>query len=162
MSLTRALSPALPRRLAGLAVAALLAVGITVSPIGAHRAEALTTVAQLNTVARTAAAQVGVRYRYGGTTPRTGFDCSGLTKYAYAKAHKYLPRTAQQQYNYARHISRASARPGDLVFFHSSRSRVYHVAVYAGHGYIWHAPKPGKRVAKVKIWTSAVSYGRTR
>ena len=92
---------------------------------------------------------------------RLGFDCSGLTLYAYGRAGKRLPRTAQQQYAASTRISRAAARPGDLVFFHSGRT-IYHVAVYAGAGWIWHAPKPGKRVAKVRLWTSAVTYGRVR
>jgi cell wall-associated NlpC family hydrolase len=47
------------------------------------------------------------------------------------------------------------------VFFLAGR-RVYHVAIYAGGGYVWHAPKPGKRVSKAKLWTSAVRFGRVR
>ena len=51
--------------------------------------------------------------------------------------------------------------PGDLVFFFHGR-HAYHVAIYAGHGMIWHAPRPGKKVKKVKLWTSHVRYGRVR
>ena len=54
-----------------------------------------------------------------------------------------------------------SRRPGDLVFFFSG-SHVYHVAMYAGHGKIWHAPKPGDRVKLVPLWTTHVRYGRVR
>jgi cell wall-associated NlpC family hydrolase len=141
---------ALPRRLVGCALAALFGLVLAVNPATAPHAEV-----------RVAASQAGVRYRIGGTSPRTGFDCSGLTRYAYGKVGKRLPRTAQQQYAAALKIARKSARPGDLVFF-TSGSRVSHVAIYAGSGYVWHAPKPGKRVAKARIWTSAVSFGRVR
>lgn len=105
-----------------------------------------------------AAKQKGDPYRYGAVGPNK-FDCSGLTLYSFKKVGKKIPRTAQAQYNKAKHISKSSRRAGDLVFFGGTRS-VYHVGIYAGHGYIWHAPKPGQRVKKVKLWTSAVHYGR--
>ena len=104
----------------------------------------------------------GTPYRYGGTTPR-GFDCSGFTRYVVRAASGItLPRTAQAQRRATYRVSRASARPGDLVFFLSGSGRVYHVGVYAGHGYVWDSPRPGKRVSKRKIWTSHVSFGRVR
>lgn len=163
MSCHPSLRPALPRRLLGLVLATVFAAALSIAPFGAGRADAaILTNAQFTTVARVAAAQVGVPYRYGGTTPQTGFDCSGYVKYVYSRANKVVPRTAQEQYRAGTVISRRSARAGDLVFFHSSRTQVYHVGIYAGSGYVWHAPKPGKRVAKVKIWTTSVSFGRTR
>ena len=163
MSCHPSLRPALPRRLLGLVLATVFAAALSIAPFGAGRADAaVLTNAQFTTVARVAAAQVGVPYRYGGTTPQTGFDCSGYVKYVYSRASKAVPRTAQEQYRASAVISRRSARAGDLVFFHSSRTQVYHVGIYAGSGYVWHAPKPGKRVAKVKIWTTSVSFGRTR
>ncbi|GAB3434082.1 C40 family peptidase [Phycicoccus ginsengisoli] len=161
MSLPSSLRRALPTSWAPYLFALLLGLGLVVSPAATPKAHAAVSLGTVSSAARVAAAQVGVPYRYGGTSPRTGFDCSGLTLYAYARAGKLLPRTAQQQYAAATRISRSSARPGDLVFFHSGRT-IYHVAVYAGAGYIWHAPKPGKRVAKVRLWTSAVTYGRVR
>jgi cell wall-associated NlpC family hydrolase len=79
---------------------------------------------------------VGDRYIYGGTST-AGFDCSGLTQFVYGHAGhgKHIARTAQEQYLQFRRISHASARPGDLVFFHettSPSSYVYHVGVYEG------------------------------
>jgi cell wall-associated NlpC family hydrolase len=148
-----------PRRLAGLLVAAVIGLALAVNPSAAPHADAAVSYAVSAKAVKVAAAQKGVRYRFGGTTPRTGFDCSGLTKYAYAKAGKRIPRTAQQQYRAAKRISKRYARPGDLVFFHHGSS-IYHVAIYAGANKIWHAPKPGKRVAEVRLWTSAVSFGR--
>lgn len=150
-----------PARAASLLMALFLAVGLLVAPSSAQRADAVVSASTSYKAVRVAAAQKGIRYVWGGASPRTGFDCSGLTKYAYAKVGKRLPRTAQAQYNAAYKISRSSARPGDLVFFGGSRG-IYHVGVYAGGGYIWHAPRPGKRVSKVKLWTSAVKFGRVR
>lgn len=105
-----------------------------------------------------AAKQKGDPYRWGATGP-SAFDCSGLTLYSYKKVGKKIPRTAQAQYNASKHISKASRTAGDLVFFGGTRS-VYHVAIYAGAGYIWESPKPGSHVHKVKLWSSNVHYGR--
>jgi cell wall-associated NlpC family hydrolase len=58
-------------------------------------------------------------------------------------------------------VSRASARPGDLVFFMSG-GRPYHVGVRGSAGRVWHSPKAGDRVKLSTIWTSAVAYGRVR
>lgn len=103
---------------------------------------------------------VGVRYVWGGTKPRPGFDCSGYTKYVFKQLGKTLPRTSRAQRAHVRKISRASARRGDLVFFHSSSGRVFHVGIYAGGGKMYDSPRPGKRVGLHKIWSSRVSYGR--
>lgn len=159
--MTASLRSALPIRTGSILLALFLALGLLVAPSATPRAEAAVSATTSSKALRVAAAQKGIRYSYGGTSPRTGFDCSGLTRYAYAKVGKKIPRTAQQQYNATVKISRKSARPGDLVFFGGSRS-IYHVGVYAGSGYIWHSPRPGKRVAKVKLWTSAVKFGRVR
>lgn len=110
-------------------------------------------------VLREAAKLKGTPYRYGGTTTR-GFDCSGYTGYVYKKAGKKLPRTSRQQYSATKHISRAAAKPGDLVFFRNGGGGVYHVGIYAGSNMLWHSSKPGKPIAKAKIWTSSVAFGR--
>jgi cell wall-associated NlpC family hydrolase len=101
----------------------------------------------------------GTPYRYGGTTPR-GFDCSGFTRYVYAKFHKKLPRTAQQQFNRAHKVKQP--RVGDLLFYHSGSKRgpVYHVVIYAGDHRVWHAPNPGTPVKKGKIYSSHWTAGR--
>ncbi|WP_250002895.1 C40 family peptidase [Actinoplanes sp. M2I2] len=112
-----------------------------------------------NKIVAVARAQQGKPYRYGARGPGA-FDCSGLAGFAYAKVGLRLPRTAQAQYTAARKISSAVARPGDLVFWMSG-SRAYHVAVYAGAGRVWHAPKPGDRVKLAPIWSwSQVRFGR--
>ena len=103
---------------------------------------------------------VGVRYVWGGSKPRPGFDCSGYTKYVFKKLGKTLPRTSRAQRAHVRRISRAYARKGDLVFFHSSSGRVFHVGIYAGGNKMYDSPRPGKRVGLHTIWSSRVSFGR--
>jgi cell wall-associated NlpC family hydrolase len=81
---------------------------------------------------------VGDAYAYGGTTT-AGFDCSGLTQWVYKHTGggKPIQRTAEAQYLQLKRISHASARAGDLVFFHETSdpgSYVYHVGVYEGSG----------------------------
>lgn len=110
-------------------------------------------------VLRIATAQTGDRYAYGAAGP-SAFDCSGLTSYVYRLATgKRLPHSSSAQQGSTHRVSAASARPGDLVFFHDG-GHVYHVAIYAGHHTIIHAPYPGQRVKRERIWTSAVTYGR--
>jgi len=110
-------------------------------------------------VLREAAKLKGIPYVYGGATT-SGFDCSGYTGYVYKKAGKKLPRTSRQQYSATKHISRTAAKPGDLVFFKSGGGSVYHVGIYAGGNMLWHSSRPGRPVAKAKIWTSSVAFGR--
>ncbi|MDA8435256.1 MAG: C40 family peptidase [Actinomycetales bacterium] len=104
----------------------------------------------------------GVPYRAGGTSPRSGFDCSGYTRYVFSRLGISIPRVSRQQYASMTHITRAQAVPGDLVFFHSGSGRVYHAAIYAGANSVWHSPFPGRRVMRERIWTSAVYFARVR
>ncbi|MFD7629901.1 C40 family peptidase [Streptomyces sp. NPDC059851] len=105
-----------------------------------------------------AASKEGAPYAYGATGPRK-FDCSGLTLYAFRKAGRTLPRTAEQQYRSTRRISRRQRTAGDLVFFPAG-STMAHVGIYAGNGKIWHAPRPGTRVRLEEIWTENARYTR--
>ncbi len=88
-----------------------------------------------------AARELGVPYRYGGSSPG-GFDCSGLVAFVYGKLGIHLPHNAAAQYAYGRPIDIAHLRPGDLVFFHG----LGHVGLYIGRGRIIHAPQTGERV----------------
>ncbi|MER6037968.1 bifunctional lytic transglycosylase/C40 family peptidase [Streptomyces sp. NPDC001835] len=76
----------------------------------------------------------------------TGFDCSGLTLYAYAQAGITLPRTAAQQYTASEPVKPGEVRPGDLVFYGTSLSSIHHVGIYIGGGWILNAPRPGTQV----------------
>jgi len=93
-----------------------------------------------------AKAQIGKPYRYGGKSPRTGFDCSGLINFSYKKAGLVIPRTTSQLYNSSSPIKRAHLQRGDLVFFRINRRKVSHVGLYLGNSKFVHAPSSGKRV----------------
>ncbi|MFH9659913.1 NlpC/P60 family protein [Streptomyces sp. NPDC017248] len=85
---------------------------------------------------------LGRPYVWGANGPDR-FDCSGLTQWAYAHAGVHLPRTSQEQRYAGRRVPLSQARPGDLVVY---RSDAGHVALYAGHGQVIHAPYPGAPV----------------
>jgi cell wall-associated NlpC family hydrolase len=89
---------------------------------------------------RTADSYVGVPYVWGGNTPK-GFDCSGFTKYIFAKYDIALPRTSREQSRVGAPVSAAfgSLRPGDLMFFAEPDEAISHVAIYAGDGVIIHS-----------------------
>jgi peptidoglycan DL-endopeptidase CwlO len=112
-----------------------------------------------NRIVSTAAQYEGTPYVYGATGP-SSFDCSGFTQYVFKKMGISLPRTAQQQYDAAQHISRSQAQPGDLVFM-GSPDGIYHVAIYAGNNKIWTAPEPGESV-KLGNMFGETSFGRMR
>ncbi|EAE8998525.1 peptidase P60, partial [Listeria monocytogenes] len=87
----------------------------------------------------------GWKYVYGGASPTTSFDCSGLTQWSYGKAGINLPRTAQQQYDVTQHILLSEAESGDLIFFHSTYnagSYITHVGIYLGNNQMFHAGDP--------------------
>ena len=98
-------------------------------------------------VALHAMAMIGKPYRWGGTSPQAGFDCSGLAKYAWSTAADVeLPRVAVQMSRTGRKVSRSRLQPGDLVFFNTQRRRYSHVGVYVGSGRFVHAPSSGKKI----------------
>ena len=87
---------------------------------------------------------LGIPYVWGGTNPRTGLDCSGLTQLVFKKFGVELPRVSYQQANAGTPVaSLAQARPGDLLAFGSP---VHHVAIYIGDNKMIEAPRPGKDV----------------
>jgi murein DD-endopeptidase len=91
---------------------------------------------------------VGTPYRYGGTSPKTGFDCSGLVQYSYRHAGVEVPRSTEAQRRAAEPIRRADLRPGDLLFFDQEGKKNSHVAIYVGNGQMVHAPSSGNSVRR--------------
>ncbi|MCP4132075.1 MAG: C40 family peptidase [bacterium] len=120
-------------------------------------------------IVHTAKRYIGVKYRSGGTSPR-GFDCSGYVLYVYKTNGISLPRNARKQYYAGKRIRLRHARPGDLVFFQTSRKRISHVGIYLGNRRFIHAPSSGKRVSITsmknpywkKRYIGAVTYLRGR
>jgi cell wall-associated NlpC family hydrolase len=146
----------LKRRIAPLALASLVLVA----------ASGLAACTPQTTVVEAARAQIGAPYRSGGATPASGFDCSGLTSYAWKQVGVTLPRSSSAQWAWVTKIKRSDLRPGDLVFYSSSgpRGTVSHVALYAGNDTIVHARRPGIALREDALstwWTqNLVGYGR--
>jgi len=101
---------------------------------------------------KTARRFIGIPYRWGGTTAKNGFDCSGLTMVSYRLNGLNLPRVSRSQYKAGRWVAKSKLRPGDLVFFATKGGkRVTHVGMYAGNGEFIHAPRTGKNVRIEKL-----------
>jgi peptidoglycan DL-endopeptidase CwlO len=103
---------------------------------------------------------LGVPYRWGGSSPSTGFDCSGFSKFVYAQVGVNLPHNAAMQYQLGRPVSRSELQPGDLVFFHG----LGHMGIYAGGGSFIHAPRTGDvvKISPLSGWYSSRFVGARR
>lgn len=97
-----------------------------------------------SSIVATAKQYLGYKYTYGGSSPSTGFDCSGFTSYIFKQYGISLNRTAAGQYSNGVAVSRANLQPGDLVMF--GKSGINHVAIYIGGGQIVHASTPSTGV----------------
>lgn len=114
---------------------------------------------------RTAKAQIGKPYRYGGKDPKTGFDCSGLVWWSYRQHGSTLPRTAQQMYRLGTEIGKGDLEPGDLLYFDIGGKTPSHVAIFTGRGRFVHAPSTGGRVREDELgnnYWKRVYYGARR
>jgi peptidoglycan DL-endopeptidase CwlO len=100
----------------------------------------------------------GIPYVWGGASPRTGFDCSGLVQYVYGKLGVSLPHYTVSLYQHGRSVARSRLRPGDLVFFYG----LGHVGIYAGHGKYIHAPRRGTTVRWASLASNPSYYGARR
>lgn len=103
---------------------------------------------------------LGIRYRFGGTSPETGLDCSGLVLNVFRNALGFdLPRTAREMATVGDKIGRQELKPGDLVFFNTMRRTFSHVGIYLGEGKFVHAPSSG---GKVRVESMSTRYWAQR
>jgi cell wall-associated NlpC family hydrolase len=108
---------------------------------------------------------IGVRYQWGGTSPDTGFDCSGLIRYVYAQiTGQSLPYNAHELSRVGETVDRSELQPGDLVFFNTLRKPFSHVGIYLGESRFVHAPSRGGSVEIVdmsqRYWKSRYNGAR--
>jgi cell wall-associated NlpC family hydrolase len=97
--------------------------------------------------ARLALEAVGTPYVWGGASPASGFDCSGLVSWAYQRLGVELPHSSYALFDRGRRVARSRMKPGDLVFF----TGLGHVGMYLGQGRMVHAPQSGRNVEVVPL-----------
>lgn len=145
--------PSLRSRLLAFAVAA-IAFGCTAPTAAArldgppHREPPKPTLGQR--AAKVALKAVGVPYRWGGSSPASGFDCSGLVHWAYGRVGKAVPHSSYALYGLGRRVARSRLKAGDVLFF----SGLGHVGLYVGRGRMVHAPQSGRTVEVVRLGRS--------
>jgi cell wall-associated NlpC family hydrolase len=111
-------------------------------------------------IARRAMTLTGVRYKYGGTSPESGMDCSGLVRYVFDQTWGMdLPRTSNEISRVGRHIEMHDLQPGDLVFYNTLKRRFSHVGIYVGDNKFVHAPTAG---GQVRVESMKLSYWKKR
>ncbi|MFJ3047797.1 C40 family peptidase [Herbaspirillum chlorophenolicum] len=111
-------------------------------------------------LATQALAMLGINYRYGGNTPDSGLDCSGLVRYVFKEAlGTDLPRTSAEISRVGEKIGKDNLQPGDLVFYNTLRRSFSHVGIYLGDGKFIHSPSSG---GQVRIESMDESYWKKR
>ena len=89
---------------------------------------------------------IGIRYRRGGNSPETGFDCSGFVSHVFRSLGTILPRTSREISKNGEAVRKDDLQPGDLVFFNTMRRTFSHVGIYLGDNRFVHAPASGGEV----------------
>jgi cell wall-associated NlpC family hydrolase len=90
---------------------------------------------------------IGIRYKRGGSSPETGFDCSGFVGHVFKEGlGLYLPRSSREISKAGETVDRTELKPGDLVFFNTMRRAFSHVGIYLGDNRFVHAPRTGGKV----------------
>ncbi len=106
-----------------------------------------TLASKASNVVNNALKHIGVRYRWGGNTPKKGFDCSGFVRYVFQKTLGLtLPRRADEMSRVGNKITSNDLKPGDLVFFNTRRRTFSHVGIFIGDNQFIHSPSTGHRV----------------
>jgi cell wall-associated NlpC family hydrolase len=107
-----------------------------------------------------ALAMLGIRYKYGGTSPENGLDCSGLVRYVFKESWGTdLPRTSQEISRVGQKVETKDLQPGDLVFYNTLKRGFSHVGIYLGDNKFIHAPSPG---GEVRIESMDLRYWKKR
>jgi len=145
-------------------LAALLGAHVLVGPARANdmpapttesRAPTTTSAPYVETVREVifyALSMVGIDYRWGGSSPQTGFDCSGLVSHVFRQiAGLVLPRDSYAMARMGKPVTLDDLKPGDLVFFNTMRRPFSHVGIYLGDRRFIHAPTAGKQVHVVDM-----------
>jgi peptidoglycan DL-endopeptidase CwlO len=103
---------------------------------------------------------LGTPYQWGGSSPSTGFDCSGFVMYVFAQVGVSLPHNAAAQYGYGSPVSRSALQPGDIVFFNG----LGHNGIYVGGGQFIHSPHTGDvvKISSLSGWYSSTYVGARR
>ncbi|WP_024890894.1 C40 family peptidase [Luteimonas huabeiensis] len=110
--------------------------------------------AGVQTLLQRAMTLLGTPYRWGGTSPERGFDCSGLVSYVFRTALGIeLPRVSRDMASAGQRVARDQLDAGDLVFFSRRGSRIDHVGIYLGEGRFLHAPRSGRDVTVSELDT---------
>ena len=103
---------------------------------------------------------LGIRYKFGGTTPESGMDCSGLVRYVFKEAWgAILPRTAEEISHMGEKIEPKDLQPGDLVFYNTLKRGFSHVGIYLGDNKFIHSPSAG---GQVRIESMDMAYWKKR
>ena len=102
-------------------------------------------------VVATAKTQIGRAYKYGGISPKTGFDCSGLIAWSYQQHGIKVPRHSADQAKTGQAVKKSQLSPGDIVVFRISSRSGLHTGLYSGNGKFVHSPSAGKRIREDKI-----------
>lgn len=120
----------------------------------------------LENLRRVAFSQMGKPYVFGGTSPSTGFDCSGFTGWVYRHVGVALPRSSREQFQVGTAIPKNQLRKGDLVFFRGSKksNRITHVGIYLENGKFIHSPRRGYSISVSSLsdpgWVNKWAGGR--
>ena len=107
-----------------------------------------------------AVSMLGIHYKYGGTSPENGMDCSGMVRYVFKEAWGTdLPRTSAEISHVGQRVDQEELKPGDLVFYNTLRRGFSHVGIYLGDNKFIHSPSAG---GKVRIESMDLSYWKHR
>jgi len=108
---------------------------------------------------------IGIRYKRGGNSPETGFDCSGFVRHVFKEGMGiYLPRSSKEIAKTSEEVDKRELQPGDLVFFNTMRRTFSHVGIYLGDNKFVHSPRAGGKVRiedlRERYWTKRFNGAR--